>query len=260
MTEPTQSSEALLSEKREHILVLTLNRPHAKNAFNAELSNALSDALDRYEEDNELRVCVLTGAGGSFSAGMDLKALLKGEKSFTKKRGGFGIMTLPPSKPIIAAIEGYAVAGGLELALCCDLIVATTTSKLGLPEVKRGLVAVGGGLFRLPKRIPYHVVMELALTGETLPAERFQQLGLVNKVVPEGQALSAALELAQRISQNGPLAIAATKQILAKANEWSEEEAWREQRAIASRALTSKDAIEGSRAFAEKRPPVFRGE
>jgi enoyl-CoA hydratase len=256
----TETAQVLLYEKREHVLVLTLNRPQAKNAFNAELSNALSDALDRYEEDAELRVAVLTGAGGSFSAGMDLKALLKGEKSFTKKRGGFGIMTTPPSKPIIAAIEGYAVAGGLELALCCDLIVATSASKLGLPEVKRGLVAVGGGLFRLPKRIPYHVVMELALTGETLPAERFLQLGLVNKVVPEGEALSAALELAQRISQNGPLAIAATKQILAKAYEWKEEDAWREQRTLANRALTSKDAIEGSRAFAEKRPPVFRGE
>jgi len=152
------------------------------------------------------------------------------------------------------------VAGGLELALCCDLIVATTSSKLGLPEVKRSLVAVGGGLFRLPKRIPYHVVMELALTGESHPAERFAQLGLVNKVVPDGQALSAATELAHRIAQNGPLAIAATKQILAKAHEWSEQDAWREQRAIAARALTSKDAIEGSRAFAEKRPPVFRGE
>jgi enoyl-CoA hydratase len=256
----TETSQVLLYDKREHVLVLTLNRPQAKNSFNAELSNALSDALDRYEEDAELRVAVLTGAGGSFSAGMDLKALLKGEKSFTKKRGGFGIMTTPPSKPIIAAIEGYAVAGGLELALCCDLIVATTASKLGLPEVKRGLVAVGGGLFRLPKRIPYHVVMELALTGETLPAERFLQLGLVNKVVPEGQALSAALELAQRIALNGPLAIAATKQILAKAYEWKEEDAWREQRTLANGALTSKDAIEGSRAFAEKRPPVFRGE
>ena len=260
MTDTTPSTEVLLYEKREHVLLLTLNRPQAKNAFNAELSHALSDALDRYEEEPELRVCVLTGAGGSFSAGMDLKALLKGEKSFTKKRGGFGIMTVPPSKPIIAAIEGYAVAGGLELALCCDLIVASSTSKLGLPEVKRGLVAVGGGLFRLPKRIPYHVVMELALTGETQLAERFLQLGLVNKVVPEGQALTAAIELAQRIAQNGPLALAATKQILTKAFEWSEEEAWREQRALAARALSSKDAIEGSRAFAEKRPPVFRGE
>src|SRR5262245_54856876 len=229
-------ANVLLTEVREHVLIITLNRPHAKNAFNAALSQALSDALDRFEQDPALRVGILTGAGGSFSAGMDLKAMLKGEQSFTKKRGGFGIMTAPPSKPIIAAIEGYAVAGGLELALCCDLIVATTASKLGLPEVKRGLVAVGGGLFRLPKRIPYHVVMELALTGETLPAERFLQLGLVNKVVPEGQALTAALDLAQRIAQNGPLAIAATKQILTRAYEWKEEEAWREQRTLASRA------------------------
>lgn len=250
----------LIYEPREHVLVLTLNRPEAKNAFNAELATALSDALDRFEGDPSLRVCVLTGAGGSFSAGMDLKALLKGEKAFTKKRGGFGIMAAPPNKPIIAAIEGYAVAGGLELALCCDLIVATSSSKLGLPEVKRGLVAVGGGLFRLPKRIPYHVVMELALTGETHPALRFLQLGLVNKVVADGQALDSALELAQRIAQNGPLAVAATKQIVAKANEWTEEQAWREQRALAAPALTSKDAIEGPRAFAEKRTPVFRGE
>jgi enoyl-CoA hydratase len=253
-------SNVLLSETFGHVLVLTLNRPEAKNAFNAELSNALSDALDRFEEDPALRVGILTGAGGSFSAGMDLKALLKGEQSFTKKRGGFGIMKTPPEKPLIAAIEGYAVAGGLELALCCDLIVATSASKLGLPEVKRGLVAVGGGLFRLPKRIPYHVVMELALTGETHPAQRFLELGLVNRVVEPGQALTAARELAEKIAQNGPLAIAATKQILAKQHEWIEEEAWSLQRKIASKALSSKDAMEGSRAFAEKRAPVWKGE
>ncbi len=199
-TETTQASNVLLTEVRDHVLILTLNRPQARNAFNAELSQALSDALDRFEQDPELRVGILTGAGGSFSAGMDLKALVKGEQSFTKKRGGFGIMTLPPDKPLIAAIEGYAVAGGLELALCCDLIVATEDSKLGLPEVKRGLVAVGGALFRLPRLIPYHVVMELALTGETHPAARFHQLGLVNRVVPPGQALAAAQQLAAPIA------------------------------------------------------------
>jgi enoyl-CoA hydratase len=258
--ETTHKSDVLLSEVRDHVLILTLNRPHAKNAFNAELSQALSDALDRFEQDPELRVAILTGAGGSFSAGMDLKALLKGEQSFTKKRGGFGIMTLPPDKPLIAAIEGYAVAGGLELALCCDLIVATEDSKLGLPEVKRGLVAVGGALFRLPKRIPYHVVMELALTGENHPAARFHQLGLVNRVVPSGQALSGALELATTIAQNAPLSLAATKQILARSADWTEEEAWPAHRKIANKALRSKDASEGSRAFAEKRPPVWRGE
>jgi enoyl-CoA hydratase len=261
MTEPqNQASDVLLSETRGNVLILTLNRPHAKNAFNAALSQALSDALDRFDEDPQLRACVLTGAGGSFSAGMDLKALLKGEQSFTKKRGGFGIMALPPNKPLIAAVEGYAVAGGLELALSCDLIVATQDSKLGLPEVKRGLVAVGGGLLRLPKRIPYHVVMELALTGELHPAERFFQLGLVSKVVPPGAALEAALELAQRIAANAPLALAATKQIIARAHEWSEEEGWAAQRTLARAALKSKDANEGTRAFAEKRAPIWRGE
>lgn len=258
MTEPTQA-DLLLTEVRGHVLVITLNRPEAKNAFNAALSQALSAALDRLDEDPALRVGVLTGAGGSFSAGMDLKALLKGEVSSTPKRGGFGIMTLPPTKPLIAAIEGYAVAGGLELALCCDLIVATEASKLGLPEVKRGLVAVGGGLLKLPKRIPYHIAMELALTGELYPAERFAQLGVVSRVVPPGAALDAALELAERIAANAPLSLAATKQILAQSADWSAEEAWSAQRKLARTALTSEDAKEGARAFAEKRPPSWQG-
>jgi enoyl-CoA hydratase len=249
----------LLSETRGPVLVLTLNRPEAKNAFNAELSQALSDALDQFDADPTLRAAVLTGAGGSFSAGMDLKALLKGEQSATPKRGGFGIMAQPPEKPIIAAIEGYAVAGGMELALCCDLIVASEASKLGLPEVKRGLVAVGGGLFRLPARIPYHVVMELALTGDLVPAQRMLEVGLLTRVVPAGEALNAAIELAERIAANAPLAVAATKKILRTAPEWNEAEAWTEQRKIARSALKSDDAKEGARAFAEKRPPVWRG-
>jgi enoyl-CoA hydratase len=261
MTQPqTVAANVLLTEVRGHILVITLNRPEAKNAFNHALSQALSSALDRLDEDPALRVGVLTGAGGSFSAGMDLKALLKGEQSGTPERGGFGIMTKPPKKPLIAAVEGYAVAGGMELALCCDLIVASATSKLGLPEVKRGLVAVGGGLFRLPARIPYHVVMELALTGELHPAQRFLELGLLSRVVPEGTALSAALDLAERIAVNAPLALAATKQILSSAGDWTQAEAWSEQRKLAKSALKSDDAKEGARAFAEKRPPIWRGE
>src|SRR6185436_9392648 len=193
MTQETAANtDVLMTEARGNVLVLTLNRPHARNAFDNALSQALSDALDRYEADPALSVAILTGAGGSFSAGMDLKALLKSESSYTKQRGGFGILAHPPEKPLIAAVEGYAVAGGMELALACDLIVAAEDSQLGLPEVKRGLVAVGGALFRLPRRIPYHVVMELALTGEAQPAERFRQLGLVNRVVPKGQALQGA--------------------------------------------------------------------
>ena len=254
------AAEVLLTETRGNVLLLTLNRPHARNAFDAALSQALSDALDRFEEDVALSVAILTGAGGSFSAGMDLKALVKGENAYTKKRGGFGILQHPPAKPLIAAIEGYAVAGGMELAMACDLIVAAEDAQLGLPEVKRGLVAVGGALFRLPRRIPYHVVMELALTGEAQSAERFRQLGLVNRVMPKGQALEGALALAASIAKNGPLATAATKQILLKQWEWTEEQAWPAHRQIANKALRSKDATEGSRAFAEKRPPVWRGE
>ena len=253
------SEPVLLTEVRGHVLIITLNRPEAKNAFNAALSQALSTALDELDANPSLRAGVLTGAGGSFSAGMDLKALLKGENSSTRERGGFGIMRTPPNKPLIAAIEGYAVAGGLELALCCDLIVATEASKLGLPEVKRGLVAVGGGLFRLPKRIPYHLVMELALTGELLPAARLAELGLISRIVPPGAALAAALELAERIAANAPLALIATKQILVAQADWTEEEAWSAQRALAREALASDDAKEGSRAFAEKRAPVWRG-
>ena len=261
MTDQQAPEGAVLkSEERGRVLLLTLNRPQAKNAFNAELSEALSSALDRFEESRELYVAVLTGAGGSFSAGMDLKALLKGERSFTKKRGGFGIMARPPDKPIIAAVEGHAVAGGFELALSCDLVVAAEDARLGLPEVKRGLVAVGGGLFRLPKRIPYHVAMELALTGEARPAEYFQRIGLVARVVPPGQAVTAALELANAIAANAPLAVQATKRIVARAYEWTEEAAWPEHREIARVALTSKDAKEGAMAFAEKRAPVWRGE
>lgn len=253
-------SDVLLTQTHGHVLVLTLNRPEAKNAFNAAMSQALSDALDRFEADSALRVAVLTGAGGSFSAGMDLKALLKGERSASEARGGFGIMSKPPNKPIIAAVEGYAVAGGLELALCCDLIVATESTKMGLPEVKRGLVAVGGGLFRLPRRIPYHMVMELALTGDTHPAARFAQLGLVSQVVSDGQALAAALALAERIAANAPLSLAATKQIVRESYAWTEQDAWKAQHKLAAPALRSKDAMEGARAFAEKRAPVWRGE
>lgn len=256
----TEASAVLQSQVQGHVLVLTLNRPEVKNAFNAALSQALSAALDHFEEERSLRVAVLTGAAGSFSAGMDLRALLQGEVSATEARGGFGIMRRPPNKPLIAAIEGYAVAGGMEVALACDLIVASQDSKFGLPEVRRGLVAVGGALFRLPKRIPYHLAMELALTGELISAERAHGLGLVNRVVPAGTALEAALELAARIADNGPLAVAATKQIVANAYEWPEERAWKEQHQLARPALRSKDAAEGSRAFVEKRRPVWQGQ
>lgn len=249
----------LRTEVRGNVLVIELNRPHAKHAFHGALARALSDTLDRYESEPAQRVAVLTGSGGSFSSGQDLKALLSGDRGHTEQRGGFGIMKRPPNKPLIAAIEGYAVAGGFELALCCDLIVAARDAMFGLPEVKRGLVAVGGGLFRLPRRIPYHVAMEMALTGELVGAERMRELGLVSRIAEPGGALDAALALAAAIAENGPVALRATKQIVAHGVDWSDEEGFREQMRFATPAFQSEDAKEGPRAFAEKRKPIWRG-
>jgi enoyl-CoA hydratase len=249
----------LLTEIRGRTLVLTLNRPHAKHAFDLALATALSDALDRFDEDVALSVAVITGSGGTFSSGADLKALLRGERGHTEKRGGFGIMKRPPDKPLVAAIEGYAVAGGFELALCADLVVAASDARFGLPEVRRGLVAVGGGLFRLPRRIPYHVAMELALTGDLHPAARLAELGLVNRVTEPGKALEVAIQLAESIAENAPLALRATKQILRESHAWTDEAGWTEQRKYADAALRSEDAKEGPRAFAEKRKPVWTG-
>ena len=249
----------LRTEVRGNILIIELHRPRAKHAFNGALAAALSGALDLFDAESSLSVAVLTGSGGTFSSGQDLKALLQGDRGYTDKRGGFGIMKRPPEKPIIAAVEGYAVAGGFELALSTDLIVAASDAKFGLPEVKRGLVAVGGGLFRLPRRIPYHVAMEMALTGELYPASRLFELGIVSRVVEPGKALEAALLLAETLSENGPLALRATKQIVAHSHAWSDEQGWSEQRRYSDPALRSEDAKEGPRAFAEKRKPVWRG-
>jgi enoyl-CoA hydratase len=257
---PLENGEPILRmETRGHVLVLILNRPQAKHAFDLALATTLSNALDAFEDDASLRVAVIAGSGGTFSSGADLKALLRGERGHTEKRGGFGIMKRPPDKPLIAAVEGYAVAGGLELALCADLIVASRDAKFGLPEVKRGLVAVGGGLFRLPRRIPYHVAMEMALTGDLYPAERMLTLGLVNRVVDAGRALDEAIDLATVISDNAPLAVRATKQIVAHSAAWTDDDGWREQRRYADVAFRSEDAKEGPRAFAEKRRPVWKG-
>jgi enoyl-CoA hydratase len=258
---PLENGEPVLKlETHDNVLVLVLNRPSAKNAFNLALATALSDALDTFDNDPKFRVGVITGAGGSFSSGADLKALLAGERAHTETRGGFGIMKRPPDKPLIAAVEGYAVAGGFELALCADLIVAARDAKFGLPEVRRGLVAVGGGLFRLPRCIPYHIAMEIALGGDTFAAQRMFEMGLVNRMVDPGAALPAALDLAVKIAEHAPLALRATKQIMARSHEWTDETAWQEQRRYAESALRSADAKEGARAFAEKRKPAYKGE
>jgi enoyl-CoA hydratase len=252
-------ADELAKERRGHVLVLTLNRPDARNAVNLALAEAIAAALDELDADDELRVGVLTGAGKGFSAGMDLKAFAAGERPHVPERGFAGITRRGAEKPLIAAIEGFAVAGGLEIALSCDLIVSSRDARLGIAEVKRGLVAAAGALIRLPKRIPYHAAMELALTGDFIDGARAYELGLVNRAVEPGSALDVALELAEAIAQNAPLALAGSKQILSRAQDWSEAEAWERQDAIAEPVLGSEDAREGAVAFAEKRPPDWKG-
>ncbi|MGV0790825.1 crotonase/enoyl-CoA hydratase family protein [Mycolicibacterium sp. XJ1819] len=256
--ETTGTQQPVLVEQRDRILIITINRPEARNAVNAAVSQALADAMDRLDGDKDLSVGVLTGAGGSFCAGMDLKAFARGENVAIEGRG-LGFTERPPNKPLIAAVEGFALAGGTELALATDLIVASKESAFGIPEVKRGLVAGGGGLLRLPQRIPYAIAMELALTGENLPAVRAHELGMVNALAEPGQALEAAIALAEKITANGPLAVAATKRIIVEARGWSPDEMWAEQGKIMAPVFTSNDAKEGAIAFAEKRAPKWTG-
>ncbi|MGE5694429.1 MAG: crotonase/enoyl-CoA hydratase family protein [Candidatus Sericytochromatia bacterium] len=256
--EASQEAPAVLVEQRDRILLITINRPQAKNAVNGAVSRGLADAMDRLDDDAGLSVGVLTGAGGTFCAGMDLKAFARGENVVAEGRG-LGFTERPPVKPLIAAVEGYALAGGTELALATDLIVAATNSAFGIPEVKRGLVAGGGGLLRLPQRIPYAIAMELALTGENLSAERAHELGLVNVLTEPGNALDGALALAEKITANGPLAVAATKRIIVESRGWSPAEMWEKQAEIFLPVFASNDAKEGAIAFAEKRPPKWTG-
>jgi enoyl-CoA hydratase len=249
----------VVTERRDQTLVIKLNRPAARNAINLETAELVGAAMAKLDADDEIAVGVLTGAGGTFCAGMDLKAFLAGERAEIPARGFGGLVESPPDKPLIAAVEGYALAGGFELALACDLIVAAEDAAFGIPEVKRSLVAVGGALIRLPLRMPYNVAMELALTGRMLEAASAHELGVVNRLAPPGEALEAALGLAAEIAENGPLAVRASKQIMRRAGDWTEAEAFAAQRPIADPVFDSEDAREGARAFAEKRPPHWRG-
>lgn len=248
----------ILTERFGHVLVITMNRPEARNAFDAAGAEAMEAAIDHLDAEDDLFVGVINGAGGNFCAGADLKAAARGERAATR-RGGFGMFAKPPAKPVIAAVEGFAVGGGFELCLACDLIVAGRNARFGLPEVRHNVVAIGGGLFRLPRRMPYHLAMELALTGEFRDAEFFHRHGVVNRVVEEGEALSEALAWAQGLLVNGPTALAASKQIMWHSADWTDEEGWREQMKYANRALQSEDRKEGLAAFAEKRKPVWSG-
>jgi enoyl-CoA hydratase/carnithine racemase len=252
-------SEPVLAERRGNVLLITLNRPQVRNAVNAALAEGVAGALEELDAEESLSVGVLTGAGGFFCAGMDLGAFVKGESPWFGDRGFAGIAQRASRKPLIAAIEGFAVAGGMEIALACDLIVAAKGAKLGIPEATRSLVAAGGALLRLPRRMPYHMVMELALTGDTLPAERFHDFGVVNRLAEPGAAVEEAMELAARLAKNGPLALVASKRILQEQFDWSSAEMWEKQGAISGPVFASEDAKEGANAFKEKRDPVWRG-
>jgi enoyl-CoA hydratase len=252
-------SDAVLTDVVDGVLVVTINRPDARNAINTETAAAIGEAMERLDADTALVSGVVTGAGGTFCAGMDLKAFLAGERPSIPGRGFAGIVEQPPAKPVIAAIEGYAIAGGFEIALACDMIVAAEDAKFGLPEVKRGLVAAGGGLLRLPQRVPFHLAMEWALTGELIPATRGHEVGLVNRITPKGGALDEALTLARAIAANGPLAVAASKRIIVEAPDWPAAERFDRQREINEPVRSSEDAREGATAFKEKRAPRWQG-
>jgi len=251
-------SDQLLTERLGRTLVITINRPQLRNAINRAVSFGLASAVQQLDEDPALSVAVVTGAGGNFCAGMDIKAFLAGE-DMAVPGGGLGFTERPPRKPIISAVEGFALAGGTELVLATDLIVAARDARFGLPEVKRGLVAGGGGLIRLPQRIPHQKAMELALTGDSFTAEDGLGYGLVNRVTEPGEALAGALDLAGRIAANAPLAVTATKEIVMAARDWRAEDAFALQRVIFGPVFASADAREGATAFAEKRLPVWLG-
>ncbi len=250
----------LLVEVRDNVQIMTLNRPEARNAATLEMSEAMVAALDELDANPQLQVGIITGAGGTFCAGMDLKGFLQGKRPSVPGRGFCGVTMKPPRKPLIAAVEGYALAGGFEVVLACDLIVASREAKFGLPEVKRGLAASAGGLLRLPKRLPYHIAMECILTGDMFSAERAASLGLVNRLTDAGGALEAALALAQAIAANGPLALAASKQVASESGEWSRADMWDRQAVITTPVFESQDAREGAAAFAEKRKPVWKAQ
>lgn len=251
--------QVVLVDVEDGIMTVTLNRPKAKNAANKALADGVAAAMDELDSNNDIRVAIITGAGGTFCSGMDLKAFVSGELPVAEGRGFAGITERGPKKPLIAAVEGYALAGGLELMISCDLIVAADNAQFGIPEVKRGLAAAAGGLMKLPRQIPSRLAMELALTGDFIGAPRAAEMGLINEVVPAGTALEGAKALAARICANGPLAVQVSKQVVVQSAQWSEDEQWVKQQELTSPVFSSEDAIEGSVAFAEKRAPNWKG-
>ena len=253
------SEPAVLTEVADVVTTITINRPQSKHAVNKDVAVGIAAALDALDADDNTHVVILTGAGGTFCSGMDLKAFVTGETPYVEGRGFAGMVQRSTDKPLIAAVEGYALAGGCELAITCDLIVAADNSKFGIPEVKRGLAAAAGGLVRLPRQIPSRVAMEMALTGDFMDADRAMSLGLINQIAPAGEALAQAKALAAKIAENGPLAVKRSKQVIKESIDWSQDDMFDKQQAIVNPVFSSEDAIEGATAFAEKRKPNWKG-
>jgi len=250
----------ILTEPRGAVLVITINRPEARNSMNKAAAEAMGAALDRLDDEANLSVGVITGAGKGFSAGMDLKGFASGEFPVAGDRGFAGIAQRSARKPLIAAVEGFALAGGLEIALACDIIVASREAKLGIPEVGVGLFAGAGALLRLPRRVGLGQAALLALTGKPISGEEGHRIGLVDRLVDTGSALTEALALADTIAANAPLALAASKAVLVDGFTKPDPEFWQWQQQFFQQVFTSKDALEGATAFAEKRPPNWQGE
>jgi enoyl-CoA hydratase len=248
----------VLTDVQDNVLIITINRPEARNAVNRAVAEAIGDAMDRLDADNAINAAILTGAGGTFCSGMDLKAFLKGELPLVKGKGFAGFVEAPPAKPLIGAVDGYALAGGMELAIACDLLVANVDAQFGIPEVKRGLAAAGGGLLSLPSMIGTRMAKELALTGDFISAQRAYEIGFVNRLT-EGAAIEAALELARKVAANGPLALICSKQIIDQRPDWNSQNMWQKQSEIAGKVMASNDAREGAAAFAQKRKPNWTG-
>jgi enoyl-CoA hydratase len=249
----------VLTQAQDGVLIITINRPDAKNAVNQAVAQGIAAAMEQLDSDKSLNAGIITGAGGTFCSGMDLKAFLRGELPSIKGKGFAGFIESPPAKPLIGAVEGYALAGGMEIAVACDLLVANDKAQFGIPEVKRSLVAAAGGLLTLPSIIGKRMAMELALTGDFISAQRAYEMGFVNRVT-DGAAIDAALELAAKVAANGPLALIATKRVINERPDWNSAEMWKKQSEICAPVFASKDSREGALAFAEKRKPNWQGE
>ncbi len=255
----TAPSDKVLVDIDDGLMTITINRPEVRNAVDRDVSYGVCAAVDEMDARLDVRVGILTGSGGNFCSGMDLQAFLRGEVTRVEGRGILGIAKTPPTKPLIAAVEGYALAGGFESVLACDLVVASRDALFGLPEVTRGLAAAAGGLIRLPRLIPPRIAMEAALTGDRLTAETLHRHGLVNHLVDPGEALARSVELARRIIANAPLAVAASKRVIIEQRDWSDAESFDRQESIAGHVIASADAREGATAFKEKRAPRWTG-